>query len=82
PHLERHDRQRILVINLAGKRTGFIVDSVSEVKKIYESSLEDAPSFSDEQSLYVKKVANLGQQKRMILIIELASMMETMTTGG
>ena len=34
PDAERNDRQRIMVFAIAGVRTGFIVDSVSEVLKL------------------------------------------------
>ena len=68
--MERSDRQRIVVFTLEGVRTGFIVDSVSEVLKISTSSIEAAPDFSEEQQQILSKVANLETEKRMILILE------------
>ena len=67
PDMERHDRQRILVVNYDRVSTGFVVDSVSEVLRIPESQLEYAPTLSEEQAQLMKQVVNY--QKRMIGVL-------------
>lgn len=70
PTMERNDRQRIMVFLLAGVRTGFIVDAVTEVLKIPRSAIEASPRLSGEQARLLGRVANLEKQKRMIQLIE------------
>lgn len=65
--MERHDRQRILVVNFDRVSTGFVVDSVSEVLRIPESQLEFAPTLSEEQAKLMKQVVNYNQ--RMIGVL-------------
>ena len=67
---ERNDRQRIMVLMIEGARTGFIVDQVLEVLKIARSTIEPAPTLSDEQARLIRRVANLERQKRMILLLD------------
>jgi purine-binding chemotaxis protein CheW len=70
PDIERNDRQRIMVFTINGVRTGFIVDSVSEVLKIPRGSIGPAPALSEEQGRLIARVANLEKQKRIILLID------------
>ena len=67
PEMARHDRQRILVVNFERISTGFIVDSVSEVLRIPESSLENAPVLSEEQAQLMKQVVNVD--KRLVGVL-------------
>jgi purine-binding chemotaxis protein CheW len=70
-HIERNDRQRIMVYTLgSGLRTGFIVDAVAEVLRIPRQQVEAAPALSDEQSRQIKRVAKLEGGKRLVLLIE------------
>jgi purine-binding chemotaxis protein CheW len=73
---ERNDRQRIMVYLLDGVRTGFIVDSVTEVLKIAKSAIEPAPQLSGEQARLLGRVANLEKQKRLIQLIEPSHLIE------
>jgi purine-binding chemotaxis protein CheW len=68
--IERNDRQRIMVFTIAGVRTGFIVDSVSEVMRIGARFIDGAPKLSAEQQKLIRRVANLEAQKRMILLLD------------
>lgn len=68
--LERDERQRIVVLIIAGVRTGFVVDSVAEVAKVAKVELEPAPELSEDQSKVINRVANLPDQKRMLLVLE------------
>ena len=73
--VERNDRQRIMVYALNGKRTGFVVDAVTEVLKIPRSAIEASPSLSGEQQRMLGRVANLEKQKRMILLLDPATLL-------
>lgn len=66
----RNDRQRIMVFTIRGIRTGFIVDSVSEVMRIPARFIDGAPKLSAEQQKLIRRVANLETQKRMILLLD------------
>ncbi len=68
--INRQDRQRIMVFELAGVRTGFIVDAVTEVLKISKQQIEPAPKLSAEQAKLLGRVANLADKKRMVQIID------------
>ena len=70
PPIARNDRQRIMVFLLAGVRTGFIVDAVTEVLKIPKTAIEASPKLSSVQSRLLGRVANLENQKRIIQLIE------------
>lgn len=70
PAIARNDRQRIMVFLLAGVRTGFIVDAVTEVLKIPKSAIEKSPMLSSQQSRLLGRVANLEKQRRMIQLID------------
>ncbi|GIE93470.1 chemotaxis protein CheW [Paractinoplanes rishiriensis] len=67
---ERDERQRIVVLIIGGVRTGFIVDSVAEVARVGRHVLEPAPELSAEQARVVSRVANLPDQKRMLLLVQ------------
>jgi purine-binding chemotaxis protein CheW len=72
---ERNDRQRIMVFTFRGVRTGFIVDSVSEVMRIPARFIGAAPDLSDEQKRLIRRVANLEAHKRMILLLEVTQLL-------
>lgn len=68
--MKRNDRQRILVLNLDGVRTGFIMDSVVEVLRLNRNSIEDSPDLSDDQTRVMGRVVNLKEDKRMIQVLD------------
>jgi len=74
--LERNEQQRIMVFMFNGVRTGFIVDSVTEVLKIALAAVEAAPRLSGEQARLIGRVANLEKQKRLIQLIEPSHLVE------
>ncbi len=76
PGCERNDRQRIMVFTIKGMRTGFIVDSVTEVLKIAHRHIETAPALSAEQSQLIRQVANLEKAKRMIMLMSVDEMLD------
>jgi purine-binding chemotaxis protein CheW len=69
PEMARSDRQRIMVLMVGTMRTGFVVDSVVEVLKVARSTIGPAPHLSDEQQQLIDRVANLEQQKRMLMLM-------------
>ncbi len=74
--MERNDRQRILVLNLDGTRTGFVVDAMSEVLRVPARAVEDAPRLSEDQARIMARVVNLKEQGRMIQVIEARELLE------
>jgi purine-binding chemotaxis protein CheW len=78
----RNDRQRIMVFTIDGVRTGFIVDSVSEVLKIARSAIGPTPALSEEQTRLISRVANLESQKRMILLIDVDHLLKQHEIGA
>ena len=80
--MDRDERQRIVVFSLGGLRAGFIVDSVSEVMKIAQNTIEPVPSLSDEQSKLMGRVANLEKMKRMVLILDAESLLSSQDLGA
>jgi len=74
--MTRNDRQRIMVYTIRGIRTGFIVDSVSEVLRIPASAIGPAPSLSVEQRRLIRRVANIEQQNRMILLLDVDQLLD------
>jgi len=60
--------RRILVLAMAGGKTGFMVDSVSEVRRIPEAAISIAPEVSADSRL-IDRVANLDA-KGMVLLID------------
>lgn len=71
-----HDRERIIVFLVAGSRTGFIVDEVTEVLSIAIRDIETAPPLSSEHERLLSRVANLKAQQRIIQLIEPAHLVE------
>lgn len=68
--IERNDRQRIVVFTIRGVRTGFIVDSVTEVRRVPRDVIGPAPELSEAQCTLIRRVANLEKERRMILLLE------------
>ncbi len=67
---ERDDLQRIVVVIIAGVRTGFVVDSVAEVIKLQQAVVQEAPELSEAQARLIGSVANLAESKRMLLMLD------------
>jgi purine-binding chemotaxis protein CheW len=76
PPIARNERQRIMVYLLGGRRTGFIVDSVAEVLRIPRAQIVPAPAMSHEQGLLISRVAKVGGDKRLVLLIDPAHLLQ------
>ena len=70
PEIAHNDRQRIVVFLVNGVRTGFIVDSVTEVLKVSRAQVSEAPELATDRDGAVSRVANLVAAKRLILMLD------------
>ena len=59
-----------MVYLMNGVRTGFIVDSVTEVLRLDPKNISDTPSGGLHDVNLLPQVANLTESKRMILLID------------
>jgi len=71
------DATRIIIVELHGKRTGIVVDSVSEVLRFDKTLIEAPPDIlsSGIDSDYVEGVGKLDGGKRMILILDISKVL-------
>jgi len=71
------DATRIIIVDLNGKRTGIIVDSVSGVLRFEKTLIEAPPDIlsSGVDSDYVEGVGKLDGGKRMILILDISKVL-------
>lgn len=82
PRIARNDRQRILVLDLQGTRTGFITDAVIEVLRLSRAAIEPAPPLSDEQTRIMGRVINLREHKRLIQVLEATQLLSEQERGA
>ena len=70
PALERTERTRIIVVNSSGKVVGLIVDSVSEVLRLDNSTIEPPPDVvGNVEAEYIDGVGKL--ENRLIVLLNL-----------
>lgn len=71
------DATRIIIVDFEGKRTGIVVDSVSEVIRFEKNLIETPPDIlsSGIDSDYVEGVGKLDNGKRMILILDISKVL-------
>ena len=77
--VERSDRNRIIVVDISGKTTGFIVDSVSEVLRIPVKQIEVAPDVvaDDGRGQFIEGIGKLDDGKRIIIVIAVNSLLSS-----
>jgi purine-binding chemotaxis protein CheW len=68
--------ERVLVLAIGGGKTGFLVDSVSEVLKVPTDAVRPAPKLSAEQTRLIGRIANFDAQSRMILLVDPAQLLD------
>ncbi|WP_201752665.1 chemotaxis protein CheW [Sphingomonas changnyeongensis] len=68
--LDTQERQRIIVFQIDGVRTGFVVDHVSEVLSVDAGAIEPAPALSAAQDRLLPRLVNMGQRGRMLQLID------------
>ena len=71
----------ILILDLGGRFTGFIVDSVTEVLKIQESTIEPAPEIvvAGLENQYIRGVCDIGEQLLILLDFDRILLLEEVT---
>ena len=64
-------RTRIIVVDIAGKKTGLKVDMVNEVLRLYRSDIEEAPGIisSNVDSDFIEGIGKIDNGKRMIILL-------------
>lgn len=64
-----HEDTWILILNIENRITGFIVDSVTEVLKIQERTIEPTPDIimAGLESQYIRGVCDIGEQLLILL---------------
>jgi len=77
PEKQVTDATRIIIVDFNGKRTGIVVDSVSEVLRFESNLIESPPDIlsSGIDSDYVEAVGKLEGGKRMILILDISKVL-------
>ncbi|MET0440068.1 MAG: chemotaxis protein CheW [Devosia sp.] len=61
---------RVIIVTVGGLQAGFIVDAVSEVLSVDVADLAKTPSLSSERSAVFNRVANVGEEGSLILLID------------
>lgn len=70
---ERDEFTRVIIVNLSKMKLGFIVDSVDEVLRVSESSIDQVPPMlsGNIESEFINGVINVGKNNRMILLLNI-----------
>jgi purine-binding chemotaxis protein CheW len=61
---------RVMIVTVGGRQAGFVVDAVSEILSVASNEVINTPPLSSERSAVFTRVANLGQDGRLILLID------------
>jgi len=82
---EPDDRTRIIIVELAGHRTGIIVDQVNEVLRLLAKDIEVTPSIvssgsMDDSSDFMSGVCKVNNGERMILLMDTVKLLSTHET--
>jgi len=77
PEKQLTDATRIIIVDFNGKRTGIMVDSVSEVLRFEKTLIEAPPDILSNgvDSDYIESVGKLNGGKRMILILDISKIL-------
>jgi len=66
------DSTSIVVVDVGGRKTGLIVDSVSEVLRVGRDAIEPPPAVIDGvDASFVKGVGKLNGGQRMVIVLDL-----------
>ncbi len=74
---QRDDATRIIIVDVGSRKTGVVVDAVSEVLRFESSLVEEPPQVVSEtlDTKYISGVGKLNDGKRMVMIIDLAQVL-------
>jgi purine-binding chemotaxis protein CheW len=70
PKLDSTEGRRLVVIKTERHRAGLIVDSVSDVLRTHDDSIEPPPELTDIVSRLVRGVINLEKAGRIVLLLD------------
>lgn len=76
PRSTTAERERILVLQIGAVQVGFVVDSVSEVKRVPLSCIGPAPSEFGARSSAIREVAQLPEQDAVILLLTVDALLD------
>ncbi|MGK5094777.1 chemotaxis protein CheW [Deltaproteobacteria bacterium TL4] len=70
-HADATDRTRVVVVDVNGKNVGLVVDAVSEVMRVQESSIEPPPKVvsGDLDADFLEGVLKLNQGERLVMTL-------------
>lgn len=77
---DKDDRTRVIIVDLNGQRTGFIVDQVNEVLRLAKGNIEPPPRFTEQSEAgqrgqFIAGIGKANDGKRMILILDVEKML-------
>jgi len=80
---EHTDRSRVLVIDISGKRTGLLVDSVRQVTRVGRNEFEPPPAaIRNETADYIDGVVKLENGARIIIALDARRVCTVEGTNG
>ena len=84
PSGERTDDNRAVVVEIAGRLTGLVVDQVSEVMRVPRDTVEPAPPVvsGGVGAEFLNGVAKLKGGERLILLLDIEKVIPTVEAGG
>jgi purine-binding chemotaxis protein CheW len=75
PEKDEDDRSRIMIMDVQGLTVGVLVDAVSEVLRIPESTVEETPQLATEIGAeFIRGIAKL--EDRLIILIDMDRLIE------
>lgn len=81
PPAARTEQNRIVVVDIAGKITGIIVDSVSEVLRVAKNQIEPPPSVvAGIEGQYIEGVAKLKNGERIVILVNVDAILNAEET--
>jgi len=72
------EASKFLVVEFKNNRVGIIIDSTSEVLRFSKRYVEKATGVFDRKDSYINKIAKLNDGKRIVLILNLKSLLSFM----
>ena len=80
PDADSYNESKFLVVEFGRKRIGILIDSASEVLRFSKDYIEKAPELfkADSQFSYIDKIAKLNDGKRIVLILNLSTLLSFM----
>lgn len=71
---DSYDAPKFLVVEFEDKRIGILVDSVSELLRIPQDNIEEAPDVLRDNDSFTDRIAKLNDGERIIMLLNLSSL--------